>query len=117
MGSLRDCFGDAVRILVGPGLAKQRLAVAWRNHLEDIAPEELPGQFRDDFGALRKAMHSATACGGLGVIEVSVRKMTEQEAGAHCACIAHLFAKLPEGPQRSAPALAPFPFRIAVGDE
>jgi hypothetical protein len=51
------------------------------------------------------------------VIEASVRKMSEQQAGTYAARIARIFEDLPEGPQRSAPAFASFPFRVAVGEE
>lgn len=100
MSSVRENFTNAVFVLVGPGVAKQRLEFAWRTHLDQIEAEDLPEALRTEYLSLKSAMHAAAPCGDLGEIETSVRKMTEQQAGTYATSILRLFGRLPYSPRR-----------------
>ena len=94
MAAMRDVFDGAVRILVGAGPVKQRLTEAWRDHLAAIREQDAPEPVRAGLVALRAAMHAAPATGGMTAPEVSVRKMSEQDAAAHATRILEMFALL-----------------------
>jgi hypothetical protein len=83
MAAVWDVFDGAVRVLVGCGPVKQRLIEAWRDHLSPLHEKDVPASLRADLGTLRAAMHAAPAAGGMTAAEVSVRKMSEQEAADH----------------------------------
>jgi hypothetical protein len=91
MATTWDLFHQAALVLVGAGPIKQRLALAWRRHLHEL-----------DFLALSDSLTSERAVGGLGVIEASVRKMSDSQA---CRCaerIVDLFGTLSESQAHSA---------------
>ena len=91
-----ELFHEASLALVGVGTVKQRLALAWRHHLHDIDPETLPRELRSDFQLLGALLTSERAVGGLGVVEATVRKMSDQQA-CHCAeRIVEMFSFLTE---------------------
>lgn len=94
MAALWDVFHAAVRVLVGAGPVKQRLIEAYRDHLAAVREHDAPEPLRAGLVALRAAMHSAPATGGMTAPEVSVRKMSEQDAAAHAARILEMFAVL-----------------------
>jgi hypothetical protein len=83
MAAVWDVFDGAVRVLVGCGPVKQRLIEAWRVHLSPLHEKDVPEMLRADLAALRAAMHAAPAAGGMSAAEVSVRKMSEQQAADH----------------------------------
>jgi hypothetical protein len=83
MAAVWDVFDGAVRVLVGCGPVKQRLIEAWRDHLSPLHEKDVPEALRADLVALRAAMHAAPAAGGMSAAEVSVRKMSEQQAADH----------------------------------
>lgn len=75
---------DAVRLLVGAGPVKQRLSEASVRHLAELDDGDLPRDLAVRYRALMGRLTAAAAVGGLGAIEASVRKMSEQDA-AGCA--------------------------------
>jgi hypothetical protein len=83
-----------VRVLVGCGPVKQRLIEAWRDHLSPLHEKDVPETLRVDLGALRVAMHSAPATGGMSSAEVSVRKMSEKEAAEHAVRVLDMHLQL-----------------------
>jgi hypothetical protein len=102
MATTWDLFHQAALVLVGAGPIKQRLALAWRRHLHELDAESLPRELRGDFLALSDSLTSERAVGGLGVIEASVRKMSDSQA-CHCAeRIVDLFGTLSESQAHSA---------------
>ena len=117
MSSVREDFTNAVFVLVGPGVAKQRLLSAWRSHLEELEADELPDGLRAEYLDLKAAMHAAPACGGLGEVEASVRKMTEQQAGSYAASILKLLGRLPYVPKRRRPASTVSVIRAVSGED
>jgi len=94
MAAVWDVLHEAALVLVGVGPVKQRLIEAWRDHLAALREQDAPESLRATLAALRAAMHSAPATGGMTAPEVSVRKMSEQEAAAHAASILDMFALL-----------------------
>jgi hypothetical protein len=87
-------FRSATFVLVGAGPVKQRLGEAYRTHLASIRDQDAPEEIRAPLGALRTAMHGASAAGGLSAQEVAVRKMSESDAAAHAAAILDMFGAL-----------------------
>ena len=91
-----ELFHQASLALVGAGTVKQRLALAWRRYLYDIDAEMLPRELRSDFQLLGDMLTCERAVGGLGVVEATVRKMSDQQA---CRCaerIVEMFSFLTE---------------------
>ena len=91
-----ELFHQASLALVGGGTVKQRLALAWRHYLHDIDPETLPRELRSDFQLLGDLLTCERAVGGLGVVEATVRKMSDPQA---CRCaerIVEMFSFLTE---------------------
>ena len=94
MTYVSDRFRRAVKVLAGNGHLKQRLIVAYENHLEDIADDELPQGARSSFASLQSLMHRVAPLNGEGPIRASVRKMSLAEA-QHCAeLIVGIFASV-----------------------
>ena len=113
MAALWDVFHGAVLVLVGAGPVKQRLIDAYRDHLAAVREQDVPEHLRGRLLALRTAMHTAQASGGLTAPEVSVRKMSEQDASTHAASILEMFAVLSMlAEQEAAPRL-----RIVGGED
>ena len=94
MSALLDDFHQAVVTLAGAGAVKQRLGQAFSLHLASVREQDLPESLRPRLAALRVAMHAASPAGGMNATEVSVRKMSEQEAARHSASIVEMFAVL-----------------------
>ncbi len=94
MTALWDVLHQAVLVLVGAGPVKQRLIEAYRDHLAAAREQDVPEPLRASLAALRAAMHAAPATGGMTAPEVSVRKMSEQDAAAHATSILEMFAML-----------------------
>ena len=91
-----ELFHGASLALVGAGTVKQRLALAWRQYLHDLDPESLPRELRSDFQLLGDLLTCERAVGDLGVVEATVRKMSDPQA---CRCaerIVEMFSVLTE---------------------
>ncbi|MFO1407383.1 MAG: hypothetical protein U1F08_07620 [Steroidobacteraceae bacterium] len=73
----------AVRVLVGIGPVKQRLTEASTRHLTAVDPNDLPRDLSVVFRTLMSTLSTAPAVGGLGSIEATIRKMSEQDAAGH----------------------------------
>lgn len=113
MAAVWDVFHEATLVLVGAGPVKQRLIEAYRDHLAAIRDQDVPEPLRARLSALRTAMHAAHASGGMTAPEVSVRKMSEQDASTHAASILEMFTALSAlAEQEAAPRL-----RIVGGDD
>jgi hypothetical protein len=107
---------DAVRVLVGAGPVKQRLTEASARHLSEMDPAELPRDLVGNYRTLMGLLTAAPAIGGLGSIEASVRKMSDQDA-AGCALKAfELYMALAGRDERDASVPPPRQLRL-VGDE
>ena len=91
-----DLFHGAALALVGAGSVKQRLAHAYRRYLFDLDADSLPRELRTDFQWLSERLTSGRAVGGLGVVEATVRKMSDPEASRCAERIIEMFSVLTE---------------------
>lgn len=109
-------FRGAVRVLVGPGAVKQRLASAYLDHLRGIDGDDLPGDVQVTFLELQSALACVRPAGGMHAAEAAIRKMSEQEAGAHAErVLAMLLAIVSDGDVAAQAAASPR-LRV-VGDD
>ncbi len=114
-GALQRLRG-ASEVLVGPGPVKQRLCDAYLRHLRDIDRGELPPEMAEILSQVGDALSTASAVGGLGAVEATIRKMSELEASQQAVRIMELFVALSgRQPAESTTAL-PRQLRL-VGDE
>ena len=77
--------------LAKPSALKQRLSDAFTRHLIDLPVQELPGELREDFEALRQSMTRVRPQAGECPVAATVRKMSIGEADA---CAARIVALL-----------------------
>jgi hypothetical protein len=96
------------RCSAGDGTLKERLAAAYREHLDDIDELELPHEVHLEYSQMSRTMHLARALPGDNVVRASVRKMSSDEAEKHAALVVHAFAALA---RVSAPVVARAPAR------
>lgn len=94
MCHVADKFYAAVRALTADGPVKQRLICAYVDHLESLAPDDVPEAIRPRFEALRKAMNAVPPTEKETAVQVSVRKMSPVEAGHLSRSIPAMFADL-----------------------
>lgn len=73
-------FHAAVSALAGHGNIKQRLIVAFEEHLTHIESDEIPIAVKQSFADLREMMSGVEPLNGEGRIRASVRKMSVVEA-------------------------------------
>ena len=107
---------DAVRLLVGAGPVKQRLSEASVRHLAELDDGDLPRDLAARYRALMGRMTSAPAVGGLGSIEASVRKMSEQDAASCAVQALELYLAIAGWDGRESPTVQQRQLRL-VGDE
>ena len=109
-------FRCAMLTLVGPGPVKQRLCDAFLKHLRMVDAQSLPLSIQLGFTELSQAMRCGQPAGGLGAVEATVRKMSEQDAGNLAVRVLEMFAVFSREGTREAPAQTQRQFRL-VGDE
>ena len=73
---------------------KQRLCDACLRHLQGLEPNELPRDLAVSYRELMTMLRSAPAIGGMGPVEATVRKMSDQDAAACAARILDLYVAL-----------------------
>lgn len=94
MSATWDRFHGAAVLLAGAGPVKQRLANAFRTHLSDLDVEELPRELRADFLSLSASLTAGRAMGGLGIVEATVRKLSDAQAAAYAARLIAMYGQL-----------------------
>ena len=82
----------AVLLLAGDGTLKDRLAAAFREHLDDIDELELPGEVQLEYAQMSRTMHLARALPGDNVVRASVRKLSNADALRFSALIVRMHA-------------------------
>lgn len=95
--------------LAKPTALKQRLTDAYTRHLTELSSQEMPGELRQDFEALRQSMTRVRPQHGECPVAATVRKMSIGEADACAARIVALLdtlhrSSLAAGPRASGPA-------------
>ena len=94
MCNVADKFYAAVQALAADGPAKQRLINAYVNHLEVLAEADVPEAIQPRFEALRQAMTAVPPTEKETAVQVSVRKMSQDDAGRFARSILLMFADL-----------------------
>ena len=94
MCHVADRFYAAVRTLTADGPVKKRLICAYVDHLEALAEDDVPQAIQPRFEALRKAMTAVPPTEKETAVQVSVRKMSQAEAGRLSRSILAIFAEL-----------------------
>lgn len=94
MSPLANRFLSAVRLCTGPLAIKRRLTEAWTEHLDNIAPDELPENLRQDFIELRKAMYTHIPLPIETAPQASIRKMSVGEVALHTDTIILLYTRI-----------------------
>lgn len=94
MCHVTDKFYAAVRTLTTDGPVKQRLICAYVDHLEALAEDDVPEAIQPRFEALRQAMTAVPPTEKETAVQVSVRKMSQAEAGRFSRSILAIFAEL-----------------------
>ena len=99
----------AVTILTGHGALKDRLALAYSEHLEHLDQQELPDETQREFAELSLAMHRARALPGDTIVRASIRKLSNEEAQRYAALAVRMY-----GLHMADLAAAPAPIRSAT---
>lgn len=87
---------------------KDRLTEAYRNHLAQIAEEELPKELRDDFRALTRALtRERPLLRGEDSFRATVRKMSSEEAEDIACSVVLMFSALPQSSPAATRAKTP----------
>ena len=89
-----DRFHGAALLLAGAGPVKQRLADAFRTQLADLEIEELPRELRAEFLAIATSLTSGRAVGGMGVIDATVRKLSDAQAAIYATRLITMYGTL-----------------------
>ena len=102
-----DKFHGAALLLAGAGPVKQRLADAFRTQLVDLEIEELPRELRAEFMSVSASLTSSRAMGGLGVIDATVRKLSDAQAAGYARRLITMYGVLSQSQAQAqrAPAL------------
>ena len=82
----------AVNRLAGDGTLKERLAAAFREHLDEIEELELPNEVQLEYSQMSRTMHLARALPGDNVVRASVRKLSNEEAQRFAALIVRMYS-------------------------
>ena len=86
-----DCLFAAVSALATHGRVKQRLIIAYGDHLDGIDEDDLPVVLREPFSELRQKMYGVAPANGEGAICASVRKMSKPQADQCASMILELY--------------------------
>ena len=89
-----DCFFAAVSALATHGRVKQRLIIAYGEHLDEIEADNLPVVLQEPFRELRQKMYGVTPANGEGRVCASVRKMSKPQADQCATMILELYREL-----------------------
>ena len=103
MSTAWDRFQGATLSLARSGSIKDRIADAYRNHLADVAEEDLPREIREEFRSVIESLtREPPMLRGEDAVRATIRKMSNEEADRLAGLIVRMFAVLP----RVAPAIA-----------
>jgi hypothetical protein len=108
MSTAWEKFQGATLSLTRSGSIKDRLTDAYRNHLSDLAEEELPLAIREQFHKVRCSLTRERPLRGEDAIRASVRKMSSHEAENIAETVVQMLTVMARAPQTTrAPAPAP----------
>ncbi len=87
-------FREAMVVLARSGTVKDRLHTAFRNHLTEVEPSQLPLELREDFATLRLALKRERPLRGEDALAASIRKLSACEADALATQLVEIFARM-----------------------
>ena len=92
-------FQAATVSLARSGSIKDRLADAYRNHLSELAEDELPREIRDEFRSVTEALtREPPLSRGEDAIRATLRKMSNDEADRVASSVVHMFSVVVRAP-------------------
>jgi hypothetical protein len=95
MSAAWDRVHGAALLLAGAGPVKQRLASAFKTYLADLDIEDLPRELRGEFLALATSLTCVrSAVGAMGVVDATVRKMSDAQAASYATRLIVLYGQL-----------------------
>jgi hypothetical protein len=94
MSSAWEKFFSAAQTLSAAGPIKQRLAIAYGNHLATLGCDEVPREIREEFASLGSSLSSVPPLRGETSLQASVRKMSDHEASMHALRIINLMGTM-----------------------
>lgn len=97
MSALGRLYGATLE-LVRSAPIKQRLALAFSNHLKELDPSELPADMRPAFLDLRADLESVKPLPGESAVQATVRKMSADQADRCATCIVELYDGVARAP-------------------
>jgi hypothetical protein len=89
-----ESFHRATHELASSASIKQRLTVAFSNHLKDLEPESLPPELRPRFQELHARLSRVKPLRGETAVWATVRKMSNDEAETIARRIVELLGEL-----------------------
>jgi hypothetical protein len=108
MSTAWDKFQGATLSLARSGSIKDRLTDAYRNHLAEVAEEELPREIREQFHNVRCSLTRERPQRGEDAIRATVRKMSSHEAETIAEKVVQMLSVMARSAQHTrAPAAAP----------
>jgi hypothetical protein len=105
MNSAWEHFFAATAVLASAGPIKNRLADAYREHLEGLDEDELPKEIRDEFSSLSKSMSRVRPMRGETAIQATVRKMSDLDAGRMAVRIVNMLGVIARAQWQQRPKL------------
>ncbi len=100
-------------MLVGEGPVKERLRIAFENHLQDLDESELPPGVREDYDRLHKALQKVKPIGPQNRIRATVQKMSAAEAARYAVTIFSMHLALEGRKPRTEPLRVTEPLHFA----
>ncbi|HTT01003.1 MAG TPA: hypothetical protein VMG11_02855 [Steroidobacteraceae bacterium] len=114
MSTAREKFQGALLALARSGHIKDRLAEAYRNHLADLAAEDLPEEIRADFHTVSSTLtREPPLLRSEDALRATLRKMSNDEAESIAHMLVRMFAALPPGGSRHTKTAQVIPLYLA----
>lgn len=85
-------FRAAALVMARSGTVKERLQTAYRLQLADLDSEQLPGEVRQGFEALRSALTREKPMRGEDAVAATIRKLSSREVDELAANLIEIFA-------------------------
>ncbi|HEX4387228.1 MAG TPA: hypothetical protein VH109_01230 [Steroidobacteraceae bacterium] len=103
MSTTCEQLEGAALALARSGSIKDRLAIAYRNHLAQVHAEELPEELRVQFLACHDALTRERPLQGEDAVRATVRKMSSHEADDVAGRVVRLYGALARDSGREVP--------------
>jgi len=103
MSTMCEQLEGAALALARSGSIKDRLAVAYRNHLALVNAEELPDGLRAQFRACHDALTRERPLQGEDAVRATVRKMSSHEADELAESVVRLYGAMSRESVRETP--------------